>query len=93
MSWAVISELLDNTQIACKVVAGWDGENFIKKYQFDVVNTPHEDVLGGMFSFYPDRVQDLFPKMETFKKFNIESYAGVPFFDSSMKIIGHPDTF
>jgi len=90
---AVISELLDHTQSNCKVVAGWDGESLIKKYQFDVVNTPHEDVLGGMFSFYPDRVQDLFPEEETFKKFNIKSYAGVPFFNSSMKIIGHLAVF
>lgn len=91
--WAVISELLDYTQNTCKVVAGWDGESLIKKYQFDVVNTPHEDVLGGMFSFYPDRVQDLYPEEETFKKFNIKSYAGVPFFNSSMKIIGHLAVF
>ena len=87
--WAVINELLDYTETTCKVVAGWNGENFIKKYEFDVVNTPHEDVLGGMFSFYPDRVQDLFPKEEALSKYKIQSYAGVPFFDSSMKIIGH----
>ena len=91
--WAVVSELLDYNQTTCKVVAGWDGENFIKKYEFDVVNTPHEDVMGGMFSFYPDRVQDLFPNEETFRKFNIKSYAGVPFFGSSMKIIGHLAVF
>jgi len=89
MRWAVISELLDYTQSTCKVVAGWDGESLIKKYQFDVVNTPHEDILGGMFSFYPDRVQDLFPNDPNLKKYNIQSYAGVPFFNSAMKIIGH----
>jgi len=86
---AFVSELLDFAKGTSRVIAGWDGENFVNNFQYEMANSAYEDVIAGMFSYYPDNVQKIFPKEEIFQKLRAKSYAGVPFFDSSMKVIGH----
>jgi len=54
-----------------------------------VIHTPYEDLLGGMISFYPDGVQEAYPKEIFLKQIGAKSYAGVPFFNSAMQVMGH----
>ena len=42
-----------------------------------------------MISFYSDGVQEVFPDEIFLKEIGAKSYAGVPFFDSAMKTMGH----
>ena len=42
-----------------------------------------------MYSFYPEKVAELFPHETAFEKMDIESFAAVPFFDSAGKILGY----
>lgn len=86
--FAFVSEVLDFTT-QCRVLAGWDGEKFISTMQFTPENTPCEEILAGMMNFCSDAVQQLFPNDHFLARMNIKSYAGVPFFDSSSKLIGH----
>jgi diguanylate cyclase (GGDEF)-like protein len=73
----------------CRVIAGWDGEQFVRDHEYEILETPYEDLIGGMISFYSDKIQEAFPNELFLKKINAKSYAGVPFFNSSMKVMGH----
>ncbi|MBI4384716.1 MAG: diguanylate cyclase [Nitrospinae bacterium] len=85
---AYVSEFLDFAGNECRVIAGWNGGNFAPAFHYFPEDTPCEEVIAGMVSFYSDSVQDAFPKDDFLARMNIRSYAGVPFFDSSLKTIG-----
>lgn len=86
---SMISEIMESAHTKCRIIAGWDGEQFVSGHEYEVLRTPYEDLLGGMISFYSDGVQEAFPDEIFLKNIGAKSYAGVPFFDSAMKIMGH----
>lgn len=86
--FAYISEFLEFSNRS-SVIAGWNGEGFVSPFQSSPEDTPCEEVLAGMVSYYADGIQGEFPKDRFLAEMKIRSYMGVPFFDSSQKIIGH----
>ncbi len=86
---AMVSEITDLPESKCRIIAGWNGEEFVSDHPYEVKNTPYHDLLGGMISFYSDGVQDVFPKEIFLKQIGAKSYAGVPFFNSAMEVMGH----
>ncbi len=86
---SMVSEIMESPHTQCRIIAGWDGEQFVSGHEYEVLRTPYEDLLGGMISFYSDGVQEAFPDEIFLKNIGAKSYAGVPFFDSAMKIMGH----
>ncbi len=86
---AMVSEITDLPESKCRIIAGWNGEEFVSDHPYEVNDTPYHDLLGGMISFYSDGVQDVFPKEIFLKQIGAKSYAGVPFFNSAMEVMGH----
>ncbi len=86
---AMISEIMDSPNSKCRIIAGWDGEQFVSGHEYEVLQTPYEDLLGGMISFYSDGVQEAFPDEIFLREIGAKSYAGVPFFNSAMNTMGH----
>ena len=94
---AMVSEILEGHDAKCQIIAGWNGEmtkklfwkQFASDHQYEVSHTPYEDLLSGRVSFYPEGVQEAFPDESFLKEMGAESYAGVPFFDSSLNVMGH----
>ena len=86
---AMVSEIMDLPESKCRIIAGWNGEEFVSDHPYAVNDTPYEDLLGGMISFYSDGVQKAFPKEIFLKQMGAKSYAGVPFFNSAMEVMGH----
>ncbi len=86
---AMVSEILEGHDSKCRIIAGWNGEQFISDHQYEVTHTPYEDLMGGRSSFYSDGVQEVFPDEIFLKEIGANSYAGVPFFDSSLNVMGH----
>ena len=94
---AMVSEVLESHDSKCRVIAGWNGEmtkklfwkQFVNAQQYEAPHTPYEDLLSGRVSFYPEGVQEVFPDESFLKEIGAESYAGVPFFDSSLNVMGH----
>ncbi|MDH5457416.1 MAG: diguanylate cyclase [Nitrospinota bacterium] len=86
---AMVSEILEEHGSRCRVIAGWNGEQFVSDHQYEVTHTPYEDLLGGQASFYSDGVQEAFPEEIFLREIGAKSYAGVPFFDSSRNVMGH----
>ena len=94
---AMVSEVLEGHDSKCRIMAGWNGEvtkkffwkHFISDLQYEVPHTPYENLLGGRVSFFSDGVQEAFPDEIFLKEIGAKSYAGVPFFDSSLNVMGH----
>ena len=86
--YAYVYELLSFSRTACRVIACWDGEKVILDKEFNILDTPCEEMASGLVSFYSERVLDSFPNDMALAKVNAVSYAGVPFFNSSTKTIG-----
>jgi diguanylate cyclase (GGDEF)-like protein len=86
---AIVSEISEGQDSKCRIIVGWNGEQFVRDHVYDATHTPYEDLLGGRSSFYSDGIQEAFPDEIFLKELGAKSYAGVPFFDSSSNVIGH----
>jgi diguanylate cyclase (GGDEF)-like protein len=87
--YSMVSEISEDSIPQCRIIAEWNGEQFVSDHRYEVPRTPYEDLLGGRVSFYSDGVQEAFPNETFLKEIGANSYAGVPFFDSSMNVMGH----
>ncbi len=85
---AIVTEYLESVN-QCRIRAGWDGIKNIQTVQYSPKRTPCEKVLSGKTNFNADIVHALYPKDIFSSDIKIKSYAGVPFYDSASKIIGH----
>ncbi|MDH5763703.1 MAG: diguanylate cyclase [Nitrospinota bacterium] len=98
---AMVSEILEGQDTKYRIIAGWNGEvtkrffwqQFVSDLQYEVPHTIYENLLGGRISFYSDGVQEAFPEEVFLKEIGAKSYAGVPFFDSSLNVMGHIAVF
>jgi PAS domain S-box-containing protein len=64
-------------------VAFYAQGKFADNFAYDIKNTPCETVMGRTVCFYPERMQALFPGDTTLAAMNVESYAGIPLYDST----------
>lgn len=85
---AFVCELLEYSRIHCGMIAGWDGEVINQDDPIDISETPCKEMIAGVVSCYSDNVREAFPKDKLLEKLNAKSFAGVPFFNSSLKTIG-----
>ena len=94
---AMISEVSEDHDSKCRIIAGWNGEptkklfwkQFVNDHQFEAPHAPYEDLLSGRVSFYSEGIQEAFPDECFLKEMDAEGFAGVPFFDSSLNVMGH----
>ncbi|HEY9648365.1 MAG TPA: PAS domain S-box protein [Chroococcidiopsis sp.] len=57
-------------------------------FEYELMGTPCERVLGNTVCIYPDHIQQLFPDDRTLAEMQAESYIGVPLFDSKQQLLG-----
>ncbi len=62
--------------------------HIVEDFEYDIVGTPCETVIGQEFRVYPSRVQDQFPRDDDFRRVNAQSYAGCPLTDPRGRPIG-----
>lgn len=65
----------------------WKGA-FVETIDYGLANTPCENVVNRDFSFYPREVARIFPLDDYLTEMRIESYAGVPLYDSNGQPLG-----
>ena len=70
-------------------VAFWHGDHFEEKFEYDCLEGPCEKVFDGHPVFFPQGVQESFPKNPTVKALNLEGYCGTPLFNSKGDIVGN----
>lgn len=88
--FAFISELVDEEGKRVRTLAFWTGQDFGQNFEYDTKGTPCENaIIGKGLSYYPEGVQRVFPDDRWLAEAGIESYLGIPFFNSLGKVTGH----
>lgn len=88
VQYAFASEIsADRTSF--RTLAVWGRGGFLPNFEVPLAGTPCEAVLNGEMSHYPDCLQARFAADEGLADWQAESYAGVPFVDSSGRVCGH----
>ncbi len=86
--YAFVSEFaVSNTRV--RTLAFWTGEGFLDNFEYDLANTPCEQVLRGETRQYPKGVQALFPRDKDLVKLGAESYLAIPLVSPLGNVLGH----
>jgi PAS domain S-box-containing protein len=88
VKYAFIGEIDDKDPGHARTVAFWAGEGFAETFEYQLVNTPCDNVVKENMRCYPKDLKGLFPNDIYTAKFDVESYAGTPLWDSSGQVIG-----
>jgi formate hydrogenlyase transcriptional activator len=72
-----------------RTLAYWKGGEMAHNIEFDLDGTPCEDVLKGHVRYYPDGVQELFPRDLGLIELGVVSYLATPMTDRHDDILGH----
>ncbi len=83
--YAFVAECIDETKTRARTFANLRDQVFVDDFEYDVRNTPCEFVLAGDVSYYPERLCDFFPHLQS----GVESYLGAPLFSAAGEILGH----
>ena len=83
-----IGDLLPPENRRVRALHFWAGDRYLEGYEYDLANTPCDNVMGKGTCSYPHNVQDLFPLDEDLKTFNIQAYAASPIFSKSGDVLG-----
>jgi PAS domain S-box-containing protein len=84
-----LAERVEETFPIVHGVAFWHGDHFESKFEYDCLEGPCEKVFDGHPVYFPQGVQELFPKNPTVQALNIEGYCGIPLFNSKGAIVGN----
>jgi PAS domain S-box-containing protein len=87
LRYAFVAECLPNER--AKALAFWENGKLGENFDYDLMDTPCQDVVKGNPCFHPRHLQHVFPKDEGLVALRAESYHGVPVFDSDRRVIGH----
>ncbi|MGK7919926.1 MAG: PAS domain S-box protein [Trichodesmium sp.] len=68
--------------------AFWNGSEITNQIVYSPLYTPCEKVLAGEICRYSDSIQKFFPQDPWLVELNIESYWGIPLYNSQGKVIG-----
>ena len=87
--FSFIAEKDANDASAIKTIAIWDTDHIIDNFSYAIKDTPCEQVLSTGLSVYAGNVAETFPKDLWLKENGIESYIGIPLYDSNKNFLGH----
>ncbi|HTU24192.1 MAG TPA: sigma 54-interacting transcriptional regulator [Pirellulales bacterium] len=76
-----------------RTLAYWTRDHFHENIEYDLADTPCEQVLRGTLCHYSHQVQRSFPGDRLLADLSIESYLGVPLLDVQGKTMGHMAVF
>lgn len=90
VEYAFVSEIVDPERISrVRAFAVWGGGRFLDPVEYDLAGTPCESVVAKELCFHGEQVQELFPEDRMLSEMGVQSYLGVPFFDSNGNPLGH----
>ncbi len=87
IDYAFVGTIL-TSQNTVSVLAGIGKGEPIKPFEYELADTPCENVIGQSICSYPSGVQSLFPKDLLLVEMNIDSYFGIPLFNRSGDAMG-----
>ncbi|HEY9853702.1 MAG TPA: PAS domain S-box protein [Leptolyngbyaceae cyanobacterium] len=88
VQYALIAKLVDSNSTKSRTLAFWTGEIWVNNFEYDLRETPCEDIANGKKCFYSHNVQTLFPNDPYLIELNAESYLGIPLANSNGNVLG-----
>ncbi|BCR04984.1 hypothetical protein DESUT3_20530 [Desulfuromonas versatilis] len=85
---ALLGRLDGNNPNLVHVVAAYSRGKWLENFDYSLEGTPCASVLTGHPCYYMKNVRHHFPKDEQLASLGVESYMGVPLFDSAGKAMG-----
>jgi PAS domain S-box-containing protein len=87
MDYALIARLAEDPEVA-ETIALYAKGAIVANLRYALKGTPCENVIGQKLCVYPRGVQQLFPEDPLLADMGVESYIGIPLWDSSGQPIG-----
>ena len=81
-----IAETLPDNR--ARTIAVFDQGKAAENFEYELKDTPCEDVMNKDFCVYPSGVQQQFPRDTFLADFGAEGYAGIPLFDRAGRVLG-----
>ncbi|NER34574.1 MAG: PAS domain S-box protein [Oscillatoria sp. SIO1A7] len=88
LEYALVVELIDRQSKRARTVATYSWGRVVDNFEYDLAQTPCGKVIQNGFCIYPARVQELFPDNKLLAELSVESYMGIPLFDSGGRPLG-----
>ncbi|MGK7877396.1 MAG: response regulator [Xenococcaceae cyanobacterium] len=86
---AFVAEVVSNQPKKLKTLAFWADGKREDNFEYDLTDTPCELVVEhAKLYYYPDKVQELFPKALGLKAMEALCYLGIPLWDGEQQVIG-----
>jgi PAS domain S-box-containing protein len=89
VSYVFVTEWVPGRTDRLRTIAGWCGNRTAEPLEYDVAESPCQQVFQDGQTFIPLGVRRLFPHDEYLVELGIESYMGVPLVNSSGQATGH----
>jgi PAS domain S-box-containing protein len=91
--YALVAEKVGTEYTKARVLAFWAGDRLRENFEYDLANTPCENVAKQGMAYYLFGVQQLFPLDGDLAAMQAQSYLGASFIDSFGVAIGHIAVF
>lgn len=89
-TYVLVSQCVTPSRERVRSLAYWADGRWEPGFEYDVAGTTCELVLkNGTMAYYPERVQELFPKETALVAMKAVSYLGLPLVNSAKVVIGH----
>lgn len=88
VDYAFVGELACDKVDKVKTVAVCAKGETVENFEYNLADTPCENVVGKTMRCYPRGVQQQFPIDHMLAEMGIESYVGIPLFDSAERPMG-----
>ncbi len=85
----LICRVVDSSTSRVRTLAFWNGDDFVREFEYSLQDTPCERVVAGEIQYYPKNLQNLFPHDSDLVELNAQSYLGIPLMGSGGDVIGH----
>ncbi len=86
--YALVGELIPGHAERVRTMAVCAHGAIADNFEYDLTNTPCEHVVGKELCSFPSKVQQHFPKDTLLAEMGVDSYVGIPLFDSSGRPLG-----
>ncbi len=89
VDYAIIGEVLQPEKARVRTIAGYGHGQVLENFEYAIAHTPYENVLKDRkICIYSYQIQEKFPLDPFLKNIQVESFMGVPLFDSTGRVLG-----
>lgn len=88
VEYAFVGELIESEGKRIRTVVSYGRDKTLENVEYDLANTPSEQIVGQQLRVYPRDVQQQFPLDPFLREIEAQSYLGTPLFDAAGQALG-----